>query len=177
MLNNKENGNAAAMRDSLGMVLRYLQWLYAQGCTDRGRLSDEIDRVVSAINEPTRNCDIGTAEEQAERFIDYCCGKCDGSNCKHGLYREDELYKCVIKWEQMPYGREDDNDQKSETEKLRNLVKTLRQMAIDARNEFQSFSSTLPKKDKENIHRSKCLMLLVRMNVEAQWGLFKDEKE
>ena len=63
-----------------------------------------------------------------------------------------------------------------ETEKLRNLVKTLRQMAIDARNEFQSFSFTLPQKDKENVHRQKCLMLLVRMNVEAQWGLFEKEK-
>lgn len=64
-----------------------------------------------------------------------------------------------------------------ETEKLRNLVKTLRQMSIDARNEFQSFSSTLSQKDKENVHRQKCLMLLVRMNVESQCGLFKDEKE
>ena len=65
----------------------------------------------------------------------------------------------------------------NETEKLRNLVKTLRQMSIDARNELQSFSSTWPRKDKENIHRQKCLMLLVRMNIEAQWGLFENEKE
>ena len=57
-------GNAVAMRSALGTVLRYLQWLYAQGCTDRGRLSDEIDRVVSAISEPPRNCDrFGTVEE------------------------------------------------------------------------------------------------------------------
>ena len=61
------------------------------------------EKAESALSEPSRQCDLGTAEEQAERFIDYCCDKCDGSKCKHGLYREDEVYKCALKWAQMPY--------------------------------------------------------------------------
>ena len=116
MSDNHGNGNAAAMRDALGMVLRYLQWLYAQGCTDRGRLSDEIDRVVSAINEPPRNCDVGTAEEQAMRFDAFvrdrrgdlnCTGKCPAH---HGV--DFGVVNCVLQFAQMPYDMEDENAQK-----------------------------------------------------------------
>ena len=113
MSNNQGNGNAAAMRDVLGMVLRYLQWLYAQGCTDRGRLSDEIDRVVSAINEPPRNCDVGTAEEQAERYGRYCdkfTG--DGMHCETcPCCGKIPFGKCEFAWAQIPYDREDENGQ------------------------------------------------------------------
>ena len=55
---------------------------------------------------------------------------------------------------------------------LRETVSTLRQMAIDARNELQSFSTNLSLKDKKNVHRQKCLMLLVKMNIDAQGVLF-----
>ena len=58
---------------------------------------------------------------------------------------------------------------------LRETVSTLRQMAIDARNELQSFSTNLSKKDKENVHRQRYLMLLVKMNVDAQMVLFGTE--
>ena len=61
-----------------------------------------VDRAMRAYEGKPRNCDVGTADEQVERFIDYCCDKCDGSKCKHGLNIEDEI-KCVIKWAQMPY--------------------------------------------------------------------------
>lgn len=83
--------------------------------------SVEAARVVAAMRaykcEP-RNCDVGTAEEQIDRFVDYCCGKCDGSNCKHGLYMEDEVYRCALKWAQMPYeARKDDSKNGSEQRK------------------------------------------------------------
>ena len=103
-------GNAAAMREALDMVLRYLQWLYAQGCTDRCRLSDEIDRVVSAIGELPRNCDVGTAEEQEDRFLDFCsehhdtgCYDCYG-NPICPVASESE---CRLGWAQMPYEAEE----------------------------------------------------------------------
>ena len=73
-------------------------------------MEELIDKCRAALSEPARNCDVGTADEQGKRSIDYCCSKCDGSNCKHGVYREDELYKCAIKWAQLPYAEEGDND-------------------------------------------------------------------
>ena len=57
----------------------------------------------AALSAPPRNCDIGTAEEQAERFDEFCynhrsrekgCGDCpllDGGPCE-------------LAWAQMPYG-------------------------------------------------------------------------
>ena len=103
--------NVKAMRDALGIVLRYLQWLYAQGCTDRGRLSDEIDRVVSAIDKPPRNCDVGSADEQIKRWEKFC-------QEHHEYWRPDKSLTAIQKcncpchegngcnyfvWAQMPY--------------------------------------------------------------------------
>lgn len=46
----------------------------------------------------TRNCDIGTVEEQAERFDEFChgeiCEKCPVHDAR----------SCKLAWVQMPYG-------------------------------------------------------------------------
>ena len=60
----------------------------------------------TALSESARQCDVGTADEQVDRFIAYCCCKCDGSKCNHALNMEDEIYKCAIKWAQTPYEAE-----------------------------------------------------------------------
>ena len=58
---------------------------------------------------PLRNCDVGTAEEQAERFYAFCgChrfqsgikGMCS-SLCP--LIRCRDMCNCLTKWSQMPY--------------------------------------------------------------------------
>ena len=86
-------GNAAAMREALEMVKRLFDGrLMLQ--TDIRKAHDAVN---SAIAKPPRNCDIGTADEQFERFdrwcnsrvIENCCGVC----CR----------KCLIAWSQMPY--------------------------------------------------------------------------
>ena len=54
-----------------------------------------LDKAKSALAEPIRNCDVGTAEEQAKRHRDWCNSnvcKC-ASSCKI----------CFAKWSQMPY--------------------------------------------------------------------------
>ena len=54
-----------------------------------------IDKAGEAYEEPIRNCDVGTAEEQAKRHRDWCNSnvcKC-ASSCKI----------CFAKWAQMPY--------------------------------------------------------------------------
>ena len=51
----------------------------------------------AALSAPPRNCDVGTAEEQDERFDRWCDRKnikdCWGIGCR----------KCLIAWAQMPY--------------------------------------------------------------------------
>ena len=62
----------------------------------------EIKRTIkSALTEPPRNCDVGTAEEQHERFMKFCvhvhksvCGDCP-------LIGGRSL--CQLQWAQMPY--------------------------------------------------------------------------
>jgi hypothetical protein len=61
------------------------------------------------IGKPLRNCDVGTAMEQAERQDKYCmlqdCHKC---------YTKDAAYectKCYAKWSQEPYEEGESDEQ------------------------------------------------------------------
>lgn len=62
----------------------------------------------AALAEPLRNCDVGTAEEQYQRWDKYCnssgakCDKC-GLNCNIHF---DLTAKCFACWSQMPYKKE-----------------------------------------------------------------------
>ena len=86
-------GNAAAMREALVMVKRLfdgrLMWQ-----PDIRKAHEAVD---AALAKPPRNCDVGTAEEQDERFDRWCDRKnikdCWGIGCR----------KCLIAWAQMPY--------------------------------------------------------------------------
>lgn len=57
----------------------------------------QIDKANEALDEPLRNCDVGTVKEQYNRFLKFChgenCSKCpvhDAVNCKSA-------------WAHMPY--------------------------------------------------------------------------
>lgn len=54
----------------------------------------------AALSEPLKNCEVGTAEEQKQRFDVFCSrGNCD--NCP---FVEEGLWSnCAIRWAQMPY--------------------------------------------------------------------------
>ena len=66
-------------------------------------MAKALDKAKAALSAPPRNCDIGTVEEQAERFDCFCynhrsrekgCGDCpllEGGPCEFA-------------WMQMPYG-------------------------------------------------------------------------
>lgn len=57
-----------------------------------------------ALAEPPRNCDVGTAEEQAKRFKNYCRNKvCKRNVCHSYGYEELFHHKCFPIWAQMPY--------------------------------------------------------------------------
>lgn len=62
------------------------------------------EKVVEAIVEPIRNCDVGTMEEQAERYRNFCHNypKCTGCPCVGRI----KYGKCEFAWSQMPYESE-----------------------------------------------------------------------
>ena len=53
--------------------------------------------IQAALSAPPRNCDVGTPEDQHNRFMRFCdsksMGYCWGRGCR----------KCMAQWGQMPY--------------------------------------------------------------------------
>ena len=65
------------------------------------------DSALSALSAPPRQCDVGTAEEQIERFREFCqaekCGRC---RCMGGS-KSICIDRCAIAWAQMPYAAQE----------------------------------------------------------------------
>ena len=90
-LDNPES-NAAAMRAALE---------YAREVLALNGFVEPVVRCDAALAAPPRNCDVGTAEEQAKRFRSFCdiynrCGSCP-------LDFTDDIVACPIEWAQMPF--------------------------------------------------------------------------
>ena len=63
---------------------------------------------LTALSEPPRNCDVGTAEEQAERFNHQCFRHHTGRCSPHcSTLPAKTISECVLKWSQMPYEAEE----------------------------------------------------------------------
>ena len=63
--------------------------------------------IQKALSAPARNCDVGTAEEQSERFDKFC----DTHDCRRNdcpLFKADG---CELAWAQMPYEAEEGDAQ------------------------------------------------------------------
>lgn len=97
--------NAAALREALESASNW--------CLNRlGNASYQVtvegllSVVDAALSSPPRNCDVGTAQEQAERFGKLCAGQADCVGCPcnkgGGIISSD----CFAKWAQMPYAEE-----------------------------------------------------------------------
>lgn len=89
------------LREALCKVhntLSFWDWGKMQNLID-----DDIKIIDEALAEPLRNCDVGTAEEQEERFSEFCltrkCIECQ-------LYKTEEFFQCGVRWSQMPYESE-----------------------------------------------------------------------
>lgn len=97
-----ETGNVKAIREALESVRN---WCLNRLVNSSHQVTVEglLSVVNTALAKPPRNCDVGTAEEQARRYEELCdshtCGSiCSGSCCP--LYD----YDCSpFAWEQMPY--------------------------------------------------------------------------
>ena len=95
--------NAAAMREALNSIKDTLdEWRSNGEMMEHWQYSELFDIVNAALSEPPRNCDVGTAEEQSERYEKFCyahrsrekgCGGCP--LC--------DIVCCGFAWTQMPY--------------------------------------------------------------------------
>ena len=99
-------GNAAAMREAL------LEASIALSSATHHHLTEDDAKeclavIESALSKPPRNCDVGTAEEQAKRFNssckthlsgirDICSPQCPCIECR-------SMFHCLTKWAQMQY--------------------------------------------------------------------------
>ena len=98
-------GNADKMREALDSIYNKLETLDVEEDSYADEVIASVKSViVEALYAPPRNCDVGTAEEQAKRMNEFCnLHKHGGSvyaceNCE--LFTVD---RCELAWSQMPY--------------------------------------------------------------------------
>lgn len=90
-------GNTAAMREALEAAIPIMR-----ACLFDYYNTTDVKKVVgemkAALSAPPRNCDVGTAEEQDKRFLEFCTSM----DCKRycPLFKADS---CELAWAQMPY--------------------------------------------------------------------------
>lgn len=104
-----EANDMKAMREALMTIRKRLVAAYVSESEFMRQSSDKplVDLIDAALSKPPRQCDVGTAEEQAKRFNDFCTMK----GCRFG---GDKANKCPLDpdacefaWAQMPYEKED----------------------------------------------------------------------
>lgn len=79
-------------------------WFIDADFCDADEAKDAIRQMESALALPRRNCDVGTAEEQAKRFKQYCDSKvCKRRFCHCYGYEHLFHHKCFPIWLRMPY--------------------------------------------------------------------------
>ena len=100
-------GNQMKMRDALRKITGLFRDIdLTTDCPE----SEAYAIAAEALSAPARQCDVGTAEEQAQRFHDFCVGNSSGINgmCKPTcpcIVCYDRC-QCLAKWAQMPYAGE-----------------------------------------------------------------------
>lgn len=59
----------------------------------------------NALERSLRNCDVGTVDEQLDRYGLFCQNKCPVCENRHSCHICGERYrmKCMVAWAQMPY--------------------------------------------------------------------------
>ena len=108
-----EANNMAAMREACQKMLDLLM-LRGDGKARCVLTWDEFNEsqlmLRAVLAEPVRNCEVGTAEEQAQRFYNFCT---EHSSAIHGMcdYKcpcldSGDKCHCLCKWAQMPYESE-----------------------------------------------------------------------
>ena len=101
----KSNGNAAKMREALNAIIYTLNELNTNGEMEYWQYSVLFDIADKALSAPPRNCDVGTIEEQLDRYGLFCQNKCPTCENRFSCHICGERYrmKCMVAWAQMPY--------------------------------------------------------------------------
>jgi hypothetical protein len=99
-------------REALAEIVEYAQ---SAACHNTDAHVDHyLSQIIAwgkkALNEPLRNCDVGTPEEQGMRMAKFCreqYKKTDGvSLCSSCPFHNNEGLECQFEWAQMPYESE-----------------------------------------------------------------------
>lgn len=104
-------GNIQVMREALDEIGNACAWI-AENCNDEQTAKymwDLVEKVKAALSAPPRNCDVGTAEEQLERWKMFCVehhepwmhGIIATGACNCPCFRHNDCNNFV--WAQMPY--------------------------------------------------------------------------
>ena len=113
-------GNRQKIREALELAIEVGDWCCAQtddpleccefSCAYQVEPHGEAGadcpwkKIRAALAEPPHNCEVGTAEEQAKRFDDFCDAQCQKSCKSCPVYKEMTTdIECFAKWAQMPY--------------------------------------------------------------------------
>ena len=105
----RERGDCAKLREALEMLRELLGDLLRLGDAEyHDDFSNFCDIIDAALSAPPRNCDVGTAQEQDERFHRFCVkhhtGSCAGCHNPVGDYTvANGVRECALVWAQMPY--------------------------------------------------------------------------
>ena len=101
------------MRDALEQVLDKIDDWRTDGMMEHWQYSQLFDIADTALALPRRNCDVGTLEEQAQRFNAFC--KKQNNKCCVGrskgecpVFRGYEI-DCALTWAQMPYNEQEES--------------------------------------------------------------------
>ena len=101
----REFGNAAATRealDSIAYTASMIAYTVGIGTRIAAMATEIIDKTAAALAAPQRNCDVGTATEQAKRMHEYCFSK-DSLGCPNHCLHSLQAFDCFCEWAQMPY--------------------------------------------------------------------------
>ena len=99
------DGNIATMREAI-VIIRDMLINGGHDAQCRAKIVTICNTVLST---PTRNCDVGTAEEQEKRFDSFCCANYKPNNVDAecwGCPLMSHRNKCEFAWAQLPYEAE-----------------------------------------------------------------------
>ena len=107
--NNMAAVNAKRFRKIAKMLRRLVDHIRKEESLPEQLAKESFDQVDDLAKEALiakpRNCDVGTAEEQAERQSRFCRAHQCGTNCP--AWRDGQAHNgCVLAWAQMPYAQE-----------------------------------------------------------------------
>ena len=98
---------SSEVREALSEIIDTIDKWRTDGVMEHWQYSQLFDIADAALAEPLRNCDVGTPQEQAKRFKNYCKSKvCKRNVCHSYGYEELFHHECFPIWAQMPYEKE-----------------------------------------------------------------------